>query len=108
MSGAAALAGVGVSTPPRPATSADASRARPPLLDPTPRRHHTDGITHSSEICYADVPGTGRFDYLDGIRAVAIGAVLMLHWFSWYTPFFHGGSVGVDVFFVLSGFIITT
>jgi len=54
------------------------------------------------------VPGTGRFDYLDGIRAVAIGAVLMLHWFSWYTPFFHGGSVGVDVFFVLSGFIITT
>ncbi|MEP9362041.1 acyltransferase [Nocardioides sp. CN2-186] len=54
------------------------------------------------------MPGTGRFDYLDGIRAVAIGAVLMLHWFSWYTPFFHGGSVGVDVFFVLSGFIITT
>lgn len=52
--------------------------------------------------------GTGRFDYLDGIRAVAIGAVLALHWFSWYTPFFHGGSVGVDVFFVLSGFIITT
>ena len=52
--------------------------------------------------------GTGRFDYLDGIRAVAIAAVLALHWFSWYTPLFHGGSVGVDVFFVLSGFIITT
>ena len=51
---------------------------------------------------------TGRFDYLDGIRAVAIGAVLALHWVSWYTPLFHGGSVGVDVFFVLSGFIITT
>lgn len=52
--------------------------------------------------------GTGRFDYLDGIRAVAIAAVLALHWFSWYVPFFHGGSIGVDVFFVLSGFIITT
>lgn len=52
--------------------------------------------------------GTGRFDYLDGIRAVAIAAVLALHWFSWYVPLFHGGSVGVDVFFVLSGFIITT
>ncbi|MCW2762630.1 MAG: acyltransferase [Marmoricola sp.] len=52
--------------------------------------------------------GTGRIDYLDGIRAVAIGAVLALHWLSWYSPFFHGGSVGVDVFFVLSGFIITT
>src|SRR3954451_9826888 len=51
---------------------------------------------------------SGRFDYLDGIRAVAIAAVLALHWLSWYSPLFHGGSVGVDVFFVLSGFIITT
>ena len=51
---------------------------------------------------------TGRFDYLDGIRAVAIGAVLSLHWLSWYSPLFHGGSIGVDIFFVLSGFIITT
>lgn len=52
--------------------------------------------------------GTGRFDYLDGIRAVAIAVVLALHWFSWYVPLFHGGVVGVDLFFVLSGFIITT
>ncbi|MFC7492779.1 MULTISPECIES: acyltransferase family protein [unclassified Nocardioides] len=50
----------------------------------------------------------GRVDYLDGIRAVAIAAVLALHWFSWYVPLFHGGSIGVDLFFVLSGFIITT
>lgn len=52
--------------------------------------------------------GTGRFDYLDGIRAVAIVVVLALHWLSWYVPLFHGGVVGVDLFFVLSGFIITT
>lgn len=52
--------------------------------------------------------GTGRFDYLDGIRAVAIAVVLALHWLSWYVPLFHGGVVGVDLFFVLSGFIITT
>jgi len=51
---------------------------------------------------------TGRFDYPDGIRAIAICAVLSLHWLAWYSPFFHGGSIGVDVFFVLSGFIITT
>jgi peptidoglycan/LPS O-acetylase OafA/YrhL len=47
-------------------------------------------------------------DHLDGIRGVAILCVLALHWFSWYSPLFHGGSVGVDVFFVLSGFIIIT
>lgn len=52
--------------------------------------------------------GTARLDHLDGIRAVAIGAVLALHWASWYVPLFHGGSVGVDVFLVLSGFIVTT
>ena len=51
---------------------------------------------------------SGRVDYLDGIRALAIACVLALHWFSWYTPFFHGGAIGVDIFFVLSGFIITT
>jgi peptidoglycan/LPS O-acetylase OafA/YrhL len=52
--------------------------------------------------------GTGRLDFLDGIRGVAIAAVLALHWASWYVPVFHGGSIGVDVFFVLSGFVITT
>jgi peptidoglycan/LPS O-acetylase OafA/YrhL len=52
--------------------------------------------------------GSGRFDYLDGLRAVAILSVIALHWLVWYVPFFDGGAVGVDAFFVLSGFIITT
>jgi peptidoglycan/LPS O-acetylase OafA/YrhL len=51
---------------------------------------------------------SGRVDYLDGLRAIAIGAVLSVHWLAWYSPLFHGGYIGVDVFFVLSGFIITT
>jgi peptidoglycan/LPS O-acetylase OafA/YrhL len=54
------------------------------------------------------VADNGRVQYLDGIRGLAIAAVLSLHWLSWYSPLFHGGSVGVDAFFVLSGFIITT
>jgi peptidoglycan/LPS O-acetylase OafA/YrhL len=49
-----------------------------------------------------------RVQHLDGIRGVAILAVLSVHWLSWYSPFFHGGAIGVDMFFVLSGFIITT
>lgn len=54
-------------------------------------------------------PGSGGRDaYFDGIRAVAVVAVLLYHWVSQYLPVFDGGYVGVDVFFVLSGFVITS
>lgn len=57
----------------------------------------------------ADETGTAsRVDHLDGIRAIAIVGVLCIHWVAQYSPFGHGGRVGVDIFFVLSGFIITT
>jgi peptidoglycan/LPS O-acetylase OafA/YrhL len=49
-----------------------------------------------------------RVAYLDGIRGLAICMVLALHWGATYVPFFHAGALGVDVFFVLSGFNITT
>jgi peptidoglycan/LPS O-acetylase OafA/YrhL len=42
---------------------------------------------------------------LDGLRAVAIGAVLLAHTMPGYFP---GGFIGVDIFFVLSGYLITT
>src|SRR6478672_2853690 len=45
---------------------------------------------------------------LDGIRGVAILAVLAVHSqhvFGW--PLLKGGNAGVDIFFVLSGFLIT-
>lgn len=41
---------------------------------------------------------------LEGLRAVAVVLVLLFHA---RVPFFGGGYVGVDVFFVLSGFLIT-
>lgn len=48
-----------------------------------------------------------RFGYLDGIRGLAIAAVICVHWGYQYTPLGGGGYLGVDVFFVLSGFVIT-
>ncbi|WP_181905681.1 acyltransferase family protein [Microbacterium bovistercoris] len=41
---------------------------------------------------------------LDGIRAIAVLAVFLLHLAAAYFP---GGAVGVDLFFVLSAFLIT-
>ncbi|HEX5968444.1 MAG TPA: acyltransferase, partial [Intrasporangium sp.] len=47
----------------------------------------------------------GRIEGLDGIRALAIVAVLVFHLNASWLP---GGFLGVDVFFVVSGFLITT
>jgi peptidoglycan/LPS O-acetylase OafA/YrhL len=46
----------------------------------------------------------GRRPGLDGVRALAIAVVFLSH-VEWTMP---GGFYGVDVFFVLSGFLITT
>ena len=51
--------------------------------------------------------GTGRPDHfrpdIEGLRALAVGLVVADHVFGWPA----GGFVGVDVFFVISGFLIT-
>lgn len=49
--------------------------------------------------------GHGRVAGLDGLRAIAIVGVLIFHLRATWLP---GGFLGVDVFFVVSGFLITT
>src|SRR5690606_24551770 len=50
-------------------------------------------------------PRPGHIPGLDGIRAIAIISVLVFHFTPTMLP---AGFLGVDVFFVLSGFLITT
>ncbi len=45
------------------------------------------------------------FPHIDGIRALAVLPVVVFHVFPWLCP---GGFCGVDVFFVISGYLITS
>lgn len=52
-----------------------------------------------------DARPLGYLPALDGMRAVAVVAVMLFHFVG--ADVFAGGLIGVDVFFVLSGFLIT-
>lgn len=46
----------------------------------------------------------GYVPAIDGLRAVAVGSVILYHLWPWALP---GGFTGVDIFFVISGFVVT-
>ncbi len=75
------------------------------LAPPTTAGGSAPGVGRREPTGSDDRPGRGRLPGLDGLRALAIVAVLALHLDPSWLP---GGFLGVDVFFVVSGFLITT
>ena len=58
----------------------------------------------STAASHTRAPRLGYIPALDGLRAVAVLAVLLYHA---DVPWWRGGFLGVDVFFVISGYLIT-
>ena len=75
----------------------------PPPVDPGPLA--VAGATGPVETEDSTEGGKSYFRKdIEGLRAVAVLAVLLFHV---GVPYFDGGFVGVDVFYVISGFLIT-
>jgi peptidoglycan/LPS O-acetylase OafA/YrhL len=68
--------------------------------------HRMPGETEApARVVPARLPRLGYIPALDGLRAVAVMAVLFYHGNVRWMP---GGFLGVDVFFVISGYLITS
>ncbi|PQZ96759.1 hypothetical protein CQ017_16405 [Arthrobacter sp. MYb224] len=91
------------------AVSTLASRACPALpCEPIPGQrippHVSLQQTKTVASAPQSTPAVFRGD-IQGLRAIAVGIVVLYHFWPTALP---GGFVGVDVFFVISGFLITT
>lgn len=60
----------------------------------------------NNEVALPAEGGNGYIASLDGIRALAVMLVVFFHWPGDHLRL-HGGWIGVQIFFVLSGFLIT-
>src|SRR5262245_39329594 len=72
-----------------------------------PARLRRGTTTHGRRPCHWRLDARDALSYrpgLDGVRALAIALVVGRHAFHWPRE----GDLGVDLFFVLSGFLITT
>ena len=85
-------------------SKADAVLGR--VLAPPDRSREFTSLREDGRLPSGNEPTTERLGYrpsLDGVRAIAILAVLALH-----CEWLQSGYLGVDVFFALSGFLITS
>lgn len=68
------------------------------------QQHYQYRLTHDNPLTALHQSNSYVLPHLDGIRGLAVLAILFYH-FS--IPLFHGAFVGVDIFFILSGYLIT-